>query len=246
MFANDNIKEATVATLRKQFPNAFIIAAIKEMWSSSGRLLVSDTRTNVFKEADAICTPLSPENPINKEFQLLTNRKLHWVPQPVNIDYLQDNYYNSKTLSIFSYQHHLPHRTSNTKEIAIRLGNKFNLPIFEKYTDHRIHGIDQLKLHINAWSDCLFMVNMDPTFNYGQQSTLCAACGTINIGGNNDANSYLYPSTNTLDIKKLELEVEKIITDEKYREQIMQSAYNELNKIYSYKSVKQKILDITQ
>ena len=65
-------------------------------------------------------------------------------------------------------------------------------------------------------------------------------------GGNNDANSYLYPSTNTLDIKKLELEVEKIITDEKYREQIMQSAYNELNKIYSYKSVKQKILDITQ
>ena len=90
------------------------------------------------------------------------------------------------------------------------------------------------------------MVNMDPTFNYGQQSTLCAACGTINIGGNNDANSFLYPSTNTLDIKKLESEVEKIINNEEYREQIMQSAYTELEKKYSYKTVKQIILNIAQ
>jgi hypothetical protein len=240
MFANDNIKEITVSTLRKKFPNAFIIASVKEM---SGN---SNIRTNLFNEADAICTPLSPQNPIQKDFQYLTKKEIHWVPQPVNIDYLQNNYYDNKTLSIFSYQHHLTHRNANSKEIATHLGNKFNIPVFEKYTDHRIHKNNQLKLHIDTWSNCLFMVNMDPTFNYGQQSTLCAACGTINIGGNNDANSFLYPTTNTLDIKKLELEMEKLITNEEYREQTMQFAFNELNKNYSYESVKRTILNIAQ
>ena len=244
IFANDNIKQVTVSTLRKKFPNACIIASVKEMWTSDGKLMLSDIRKNIFNEADAICTPLSFNNPIQIKFQQLTDKKIHWIPQPVNIDYLQNNYYDNKTLSIFSYQHHLPHRTANSKEIATHLGNTFNIPVFEKYTDHRMHGIDQLKIHTEAWSKCLFMVNADPSFNYGQQSTLCAAGGTSNIGGNNDANSFLYPSTNTLDIKKLELEVEKIINNEKYREHIMQLAFKELHKYYSYDAVKQMILNI--
>tara|TARA_R110000737_G_scaffold316794_1_gene327225 strand:- start:15253 stop:16212 length:960 start_codon:yes stop_codon:yes gene_type:complete len=246
MFANDNIKEVTISILRKKFPNAFIIASVKEMLSigDNSKTNNAEFRKNLFNEADAVSTPMSLNNPISKEFQLLSSKKLHWIPQPVNIDYLQDNYYVDKTLSIFCYQHHQTHRNANTKEIATHLSNKFNIPIFEKYTDHRIHGNDQLKIHIESWSKCLFMVNMDPTTSYGQQSTLCPSTGTIMFGGNNDANSYLYPSTNTLDVKKLELEMEKIILDKDYRELIIQDAYSKLCKTYSYDAIRQTILNI--
>lgn len=237
LLANDS-KNIAVSTLRQKYPNAFILASVKEMNGNE------EVRRDLFKQADALCTPLgNPQNPFNTYFQSLTDRKFHWIPQPVNIDYIQNNFYEGKTLSIFSYQHQQPPRSANSKQVSYYLGNKYKIPVYEKFTDPSYKD-NQLKIHTEVWSKCLFMVNMDPTFNYGQQSTLCAAAGTIMIGGNNDANYFLYPSTNTTNIEVLDKEIKKIISEEEYRNQIMQYAFDKVNEYYSYDSIKNKILNL--
>lgn len=240
MLANDRIKEFSVDVIRKKFPNAFILGTAKEM---SGDPTV---RKDLFDKSDDVCLPLSENNDIYNAFQQLTDKKIHWIPQPVNIDYLHNNYYDNKHLSIFAYQHHQVDRYADTKQVATYLSQKYNVPMIENYTQPNTHGNNQLQSHLDSWTNCVFMVNNDPSSNYGQQSTLCAACGTINIGGNNDANKYLFPTTNTTDLKQIETEFEKLATDDAHLFKTIEYAWDQVNKLYSYDAVRNKIIDICQ
>ena len=71
---------------------------------------------------------------------------------------------------------------------------------------------------IKMWSQCAFLINMDPIHAQpGWQAIHAASVGTINIGGLNDSHKNLYPTLATNDERVLEQEFKKIISDDEYR-----------------------------
>jgi hypothetical protein len=85
---------------------------------------------------------------------------------------------------------------------------------------------------------------MDPTFNYGNQATMLASAGTINIGSNNDTNQFLFPKTRSTDWDVLEAEFVKMINNQEYLISIVTNAFEQVNKVYSYDVVREKIINI--
>ena len=92
----------------------------------------------------------------------------------------------------------------------------------------------------------MFHINLDPTHNFGQQATQCAAVGTINIGGLNDANYLLYPELTSIDGNVIDRKFGEMLTDYNYIYNYVEQAYNNVNTYYSFESVKQQFLTIIQ
>ena len=71
-----------------------------------------------------------------------------------------------------------------------------------------------------------------------------AAAGVINVGGLNTSHKYLYPDLATNDLNELERVINNIILDDNERIRIMQYAYNKVNELYSFETVKKQIQEL--
>jgi hypothetical protein len=86
---------------------------------------------------------------------------------------------------------------------------------------------------------------MDPLETQpGWQAIQTACTGTINIGGLNDSHKNLYPTLATNDEQILEQEFKKMITDDKYRFDIISSAWQKVNELHSFKTCKEQISEL--
>jgi len=65
-----------------------------------------------------------------------------------------------------------------------------------------------------------------------------AAVGSINIGGENDSHQFLYPDTATCDLNKLEEIFVKYFEDENARFEAIQHAWEKVNEIGGFDSVR--------
>ena len=80
--------------LRKKYPNATIVSFVKEdYWTVSN----VEQRINFFKECDVITFPWNIDKDENgilglENLNRLCERKVHYVPQPHDIDFLYDKY----------------------------------------------------------------------------------------------------------------------------------------------------------
>ena len=135
------------------------------------------------------------------------------------------------------------HRRGKTYEFVSHLSKKYNLPIKHKPLSpgQKFDYLSQ-KDFIKLWSSCAFHFNLDPIDWYpGNQIMQVASTGTINIGGENESHHILFPDTAGCDLKILEEKfVEYLKTPEK-RFEAIQYAWNKLNEIYSFKTVRQNI-----
>ena len=154
----------------------------------------------------------------------IVNKKEHTVYDnvdevPGNVDYLYDNFYGDKELSIWAYLPNPIERRSNTYEFSKYIGEKYNIPIRYKPLNpgQKFDYMSQEEF-ITNWSSCAFHFNLDPIDYFpGNQCPVVAATGTINIGGVNDYHHILFPETATCDLTILENKVNEYINDkEKY------------------------------
>lgn len=224
----------TIQKLRSAYPNATIIAVIKETWNWS---MQWQQRLQVYNQCDIVFSCVS-ERHLTKYLPELSlcQRKVVFLPQPVNIDYMYDHYYSeSRNECIFSYfPSHNGSRVGQTEQFTNYISKKYNVPFVR---ENAPLWADFLKL----WTPCTFHINLDPIAMFpGQQAMQCAAVGVIHIGGENDSHTILWPGTATNNLQVLESKISEYLTDYDSRINAIQFAFNRLNEMYSYSAVKTK------
>jgi len=236
----------TVAKLKEKYPNAKILGWIKEVNVANEKRLKN--RVKFLNDCDAIITSGISENFKNidmfKYLRTVVDKEWHFISQPVNINYLFDNFYSDeKDMAIWAYLPNPMYRRGRTYEFADYLGNKYGVEVRKKELNpnQKFDHISQYDF-INMWSKCAFHFNIDPSdIHPGNQIMQTAAVGCLNIGGLNEAHSIMYPDTATCDEKILEEKFVEYLNDENKRFEAIQYAWDKLNEIYSFKSVKSQI-----
>jgi len=241
-------KWCEVEKLRKKYPNAKIVGFLKEIWVDTPYDYESPkhkARIQFLNECDSVIT----NRPELKEFQNLADKvdkPFNFVAQPHNIDYFYDRWGGDKDLAIWAYLPNALNRQANTYEFANYISNKYKIPI--RYKPLEVgQKFDYLSLEefISRWSSCLFHFNLDPIDYFpGKQAVHTASVGTINMGGVNDNHFLLYPETATCDTKILEDRFVEYLEDEDKRNNVIQYAWDKLNKMFSFEAVKKQIEDI--
>tara|TARA_R100001377_G_C3192941_1_gene111362 strand:+ start:173 stop:1168 length:996 start_codon:yes stop_codon:yes gene_type:complete len=238
----------TVDKIRKKYPKAKIVGLIKEIWMGPPYDYNHPkhiARIEFLNQCDHIVT----NRPELKEFtQIAENvdKPLNFVAIPVNIDYLYDNYYKEKELALWAYIPNPMDRRGTTYDFAQYISEKYKIPVKYKplINGQRFDYMSQ-KEFIDNWSSCAFHLNLDPIDYFpGNQCPLVAATGTINIGGVNDYHHLLYPKTATCDWEILENEIVSYINNPESRNAVIENAWDELNKTFSFEAVKKQIENI--
>ena len=238
----------TVDKIRKKYPNAKIAGWIKELWVGPPydyEHPKHKARIKCLNECDVVVT----NRPEPKEHQQIADsidKSFNFVPIPVDVDYLYDNFYGDKELSIWAYLPNPMARRSNTYEFSKYIGEKYNIPIrFKPLQSGQKFDYMPQKEFISNWSSCAFHFNLDPVDYFpGNQCSLVAATGTVNIGGVNDYHHILFPETATCDLKVLENKVDEYINNPEKHLQAIHYAWGKVNEVFSYNAVRQKIEDM--
>ena len=232
--------ECKIEHLRKKYPNAIIIGLLKELWNWKAEWW---KRMEVFNQCDKVFTPISDIN-LFPELVQNCSKDISFLPQPVDIDYLYDNFYSEyRDESIFVYNpvHNFP-RQGNTFRFAEYISRKYNIPYFSINTQDKEN---QWHEFLKQWTSATFHFNLDPIPVYpGQQAMQCAALGIIQIGGVNDSHHFLWPETATCDEKVLEEKFVEYLNDYEKRVTLIQTAFERINKVYSFKAIKNKFEEI--
>jgi len=264
---NENYDKYSPDSIRKSFPNAVIVAKIKEIppHFNSGVYQLSPgesphrqireerpgNRIKFFNECDyatvgAIEGSAFCNIPYFQELRSNLNKELVCIPGPVNVDYLFENYYtNEKSNSIFSYAPTVHGRRGETLKFANYIGEKYGLTVHTKPSgvgtlagQNNMPGSDFLDL----WTPHLYTFNLDPLdIQPGWHCKQVASVGSINIGGVNESHEYLYPNTANCDWDKLEDVFVKYLEDEDLRFSVIENAWKEVNDIFSFAAVTKQI-----
>ena len=196
------------------------------------------TQRDSFSKCDKIVTGV--QHHVNLLSRIYGN-KVFYLPQPVNISYIRNNFYNkNKQNAVFCYL------TSNQRSVYNRsfanyVSQNYNLP-FECNDPKNAMIISDFLKYFGKFK---YHVNLDTeVFSVGQQVCLCAALGVINFGGNNDATYNLYPETYGLDFSNCEKFLKYCLSSEKNREEYEQIVLDRLSYIYNYDVVKNQILNL--
>ena len=239
-----------VDNIRNKYPNAKVVAFLKETWVGipyeykDPRHLA---RIDFLNECDTVLMN-RPEDMIGV-FQNLkdyVDKPFNFVGQPHNIKYFYENFAgenNQKDVAIWAYLPSHPPRRANTYKFAIKMSQKFNIPVrYKPLRPGQDANYLPLRDFIEQWSSCAFHFNLDPIRHYpGKQVVHTASVGTINIGGVNDNHFLLYPETATCDTNILEQRFTEYVEDDTRRNEVMSYAWNRLNEIFSFDSVRKQI-----
>jgi len=232
--------ECTVEYLRKKYPNAQIFGYVKETWNWKHTWR---RRLSVFNKCDHVILPVSDIS-LFPELVDNCNVGISFLPQPVNIDYVYDNFYKEdRDESIFVYDITWnQQRRGDTINFANYISNKYNI---KTVTTHTQNSKNQWHDFIKQWPWTTFHFNLDPLPIFtGQQTIQCATLGVIQFGGVNDSHTKLFPETATNSFEILEQKFTEYINNYDKRIEVMQSAFEKVNQIYSYESVKKKFIKI--
>ncbi len=236
----------SVSRLREKYPNAKILGWLKEVNVANKTRLKN--RVRFLNECDAVITSGISDNFKNldmfKYLKSVVDKKFYFISQPVNVNYLFDNFYSDeKDNTIWAYLPNPMHRRGRTYEFTKYLGKKYDIEVRKKPLafGQKFDHISQLDF-IEMWSKCAFHFNMDPIdIHPGNQVMQTAAVGCLNFGGLNESHTILYPETATCDEKILEDLFVEYLKDDKKRFDAIQYAWKKINEIYSFKSVNDQI-----
>ncbi len=248
---DDNYTKYSVQRLRDRYPNAKIVAYLKEVeLSVHNREERSKNRVHFLKSCDGIVAHGVDSMKGLKDYtdmEELIGKKIHYVSHPVNINLYYDTFYSSKKQeSIFAYLPNPIHRRAETYDFANYIGEKYNIPVrYKKLEINQKFDYLSLKEFVELWSPSSFQFNLDPSSTHpGQQAIQTANVGSINIGGLNESHHLLFPETATCDKKILEERFEEYLKDVDKRFQVIEYAWEKLNEHYSFKVIKKQLTDL--
>jgi len=227
--------------LRKKYPNAILVAALKETYNWNQE---AARRIEVYNQCDKVIIPVRDL----KYFPGLeqVKKEIHFLPQPVDIDYLYTHYYQEeREEKIFSYfPVHNSSRCGDTQKFTEYINAKYKIPYIRQHTQQ---SKKQWEDFLKIWTPCTFHFNLDPTVQFpGQQAMQCAALGVIHIGGVNDSHHFLWPDTSTNDVIKLEKMLMEYTQNIEKRIYAIKYAWKQLNEIYSYDAIRYKVDQILE
>lgn len=251
-----DFKNFNVSKLRKKYPNAVILGMIKEIFLGNvtefGHTIDVESyhhkaRTKFLNECDGVfqCFPEISTSPLNY-LQEECKVPIKYLPFSIDVDYIYDNYYGDKLNGIYVYLPHSIGRRINTFEFSKHISEKYDLLIDTK---ELIPGksYDYMSLHdfVSLWSKYSFHINLDSTEWFpGSQAVQVAATGTIQVGGLNDSHRLLYPDLATNDLDILENRIDKIMNDFDYRVKLINYAFENVQKYYSFTTAKKSLNDM--
>ena len=233
--------------LRKKYPNAKIVAYLKEVHVKPEYL---PNRIDFLKSCDAVhieAVDTMRDLPEYKELENHLGIKFNYSSQPINIDYYYDNFYsNEKIKGIYAYLPNPMHRRGETYRFAEYISIKYNLPVkYKPLVEGQKFDYVKQEDFIKMWTPYLFHFNLDPIpWHPGGQVAQVAAVGSINIGGHNESHHILYPETATCDTNILEQKIIEYLDTPKKLHSTIQNAWNNLNKTYSFNTVKKQLEDL--
>lgn len=210
--------------LKKLYPNAIIVGAIKE------QVIDKKLRNELIENTDAFVSQYLTYDFFDS-FGYSQPKSIFKIPQPIDVTFLKENFYKQKKNYIFDYSNYW---------VGGRSGYNQNFLANVNYKSV-LNKSDQWDNFINMWSDAKYMINIDPTNNFGQQAIQCAILETIMIGGLNDSHKLLYPNLASCDLNVLIEEFNKLETDEMYYANTINHASKTVEDIYSFKTVTNQI-----
>ena len=210
--------------LKKLYPKAKIIGTIKE---ASKR---ADIRNELIRHTEGFAIPYLTFDYF-KEYGYDTPKNIYRIPQPVNIEYLQKHFDVAKHKHIFDYSNTWAGgRKGPNQQLLSRLGYQVKQGSHSNWHEF-----------VDMWKGSKYMLNLDPTNNFGQQATQCAALGTVMLGGLNDSHKVLYPELATCNIDKLVELFNRLETDTTYYKETVTYATEKLQEVYSFDVVRKQI-----
>tara|TARA_R110000851_G_scaffold326303_2_gene494855 strand:- start:3934 stop:4902 length:969 start_codon:yes stop_codon:yes gene_type:complete len=225
--------------IRKKYPNAIICSITQETF------IEGDVLYNNFKSCDIVLGCYSDTSRYDNVMRHIPDKKMHWMPEPFNVDYLNNKYYTGeKDLSIFSYNvWYRPQRQGRTEEFANYIGEKYKISVKRTWTGNRMK---QWCDFLDMWTPHAFHFNLDPEPHPGDQAIQCAIVGTINVGGNNDSHKVLFPETYGNNFENLEEKVKLYLTNQDAYHEAITYAWNKVNEIYSFDAVRSRINNLVE
>ena len=236
-----------VKEIKNKYPNSIIIANFKEYNPSGGHPTKkwNDRLINLYKEADI---PVSPYSELDRfsEFEKIINRKLKYLPDPIDVDYLVENHFTQErpnTALCYIAPTHMDRGQKETLEFCNKINRDYGIqiitPPYSWPYDHnkRLSFVDFLSYISNA----SFCINLDKWYQIGQAAMHCASLGTIHIGGIADSNLNLFEETSTNDLNKLEYVFEDLYINPNKRIKYIQKVFERINNKYSLESVKKQV-----
>lgn len=227
-----------VSMLRKAYPNAIIVSFVKEAtWIN----ITPRQRLEFFRQCDRVTFPWNVSSDI-KELESKLNKKVYYIPQPHDINFLYDHFYKEeRSPMILDYK--APERVANNSIIS-DISNKHSLPYKKHVVKYKGPGHKQWQEFLDGIKDCAFCFNLDDSAYGGSMGVQCAALGIINFGGIQDSHGILWPDLATNNEKILKKKFEQIINDEILHNTYVENAYKRAQSIYSHSSVKKQFLKI--
>jgi hypothetical protein len=220
--------------LRVMYPNAVVVGMYKEYWNNNPPI-----RNYIIENTDAYIHPYATLD-IYRFLHSNTPKNSYVIEHPINHKLIQKKYNVEKSNSIFNYQKKIDNRESTTNDVIIKklLDSKVDLHI-SNYTGGR-----GLQPFINGWKESRYMLSTDMFPMGGIQSVQCAVLNTIMVGGNNDNHKILFPELVGNDVDFLISKINQLESDLKYRKKIQSYAYKKCMDIFSYDSIKRKIINL--
>ena len=231
-----------VDMLRNAYPNAAIVSFIKEdYWTQYSPL----QRIDFFNQCDYITFPWNIEYDNNPNGILgistlskLVNKKVYYMPQPHNIEYLYDNYYNNnKKLQILNYKTPEISEGERTDSFVEYISKKYDVEVIKHIVKYRGPKHKQWEEFLSGITTSGFCFNLDTVRSGGSMAVQCAALGILNVGGVQDSHETLFPDTATNDWNKLEKAFDLYYNNTEFHFETIQKAYNKAIEIYSYESI---------
>ena len=251
---NINYEKYSVSRLREKYPKAKILGWIKEVWVGQAGNYEHERYINRLKhlnECDAIVT-----SGVSTQFKNIdvfnhirkyVDKKWNFLSQPVNTEYLFDNFYSDeKELAMYAYLPNPVPRRGETYNFVNYLSKKYNVKATHKPLQDG-QKFDYLSLNdfIRLWSSCAFHFNLDPLDIFPGNQVMQVACtGGLNFGGVNESHTLLYPETATCDVKVLEDIFVECLNNDSLRFKMIEYAWEKVNQIYGFKTVKKQISDL--
>ena len=240
--------DVSVKILRNKYPNAKILGWVKEL--SVGNETQNLKRLEELNHCDGVVTSGVSEFKyldVFKDFKKVVDKQFHFVPQPVNTEYLFNNFYsNEKEECLFIYAPNPIPRRANTFSFVSHLSNKYNIPMeYKELKENQKYDYLSQKEFIELWSKYSFHFNLDPfDIQPGNQCMQVACTGTINIGGMNESHNILFPDTATCDVVLLENKFVEYLNDYELRSKAIEYAWNKVNEVFSFDVVREQIKNI--
>ena len=229
--------------IRKAYPNAVIVSFIKEdYWTN----YTPQQRIEFFKSCDYITFPWKidkdPKGILGiSTLSNLCNKKVHYMPQPHNIEYLHNKYYKQeKNHQILSYKAPETSPGENTGGFVDYISNKYNIEYIKHVVKYKGPEHNQWEEFLKGITSSAYCFNLDTVRTGGSMAVQCAALGILNIGGIQDSHEILYPESSTNDWDSLENHFKLCYNNINVHYELIQNAYEKAIKNYSYESLNKK------